>query len=187
MSDDRGLSDLYHSADKVQPPTALDDAIRSAAKKAIKPKRSHTPQWLGGIAASLITALLLTQLMPNLEKETSLSQEMRDAPYPAAERVAPGRVLSEDALMAPSTPMAVEEKAESEPALMRKQAAPKKALTLDEADAAIPAELQSIIDLLDAGKMREAEQLLDAFRKRYPETEIPEDITRRLKQSSPPH
>lgn len=44
-------------------------------------------------------------------------------------------------------------------------------------------ELQNIIDLLDAGRLREAEQRLDDFRQRYPEVEIPETLTRRLEPS----
>jgi hypothetical protein len=78
-----------------------------------------------------------------------------------------------------------------------------KAFTMGESDSAVPAEsvmeelrapaipqaiptspeaeLQTIIDLLDAGKTREARQHLDDFRKRYPGVEIPEALTRRLK------
>ena len=45
-------------------------------------------------------------------------------------------------------------------------------------------ELQAIIDLLDAGKLPEAEQRLDGFRIRYPEFEIPDTLTRRLEPSA---
>ena len=213
MSDDRELSALYHSADKPQPPAVLDETVRSAAHQAVKPKRSHAPQWLGGIAASLIAALLITQLLPTVEQEAGVSPELDDAPLPAVDAVAPGRrVLSEDAL-APTAPRPARKKAEAERARVGKQVtqeqaemkrapAGDKAFTMDEYDSAVPAEsvteeirtpalpqaapmspeteLQTIIDLLDAGKTRAARQHLDDFRKRHPEVEIPEAVTRRL-------
>ena len=213
MSDDRELSALYHSADKPQPPAVLDETVRSAAHKAVKPKRSHAPQWLGGIAASLFAALLLTQLLPTVEQEAGISPGLDDAPRPAMDAIAPSRRgLSDDAL-APATPLPAQKKAATERARVRKQVtqeqvgmkpAPvsKKAFARDEADSALSAEpmaeevrapaipqavpaspaaeLQTIIDLLDTGKTREAKQHLDDFRKRYPGFEIPEALTRRL-------
>jgi hypothetical protein len=183
MSDDRELSALYHSADKPQPSATLDVTVRSAAHKAVKPKRSHAPQWLGGIAASLFAALLLTQLLPTVEQEAGISPGLDDAPRPAMDAIAPSRRgLSEDAL-APATPLPAQKKAETERARVRKQvtqeqAEMKRAPAREEA---FPeAELQTIIDLLDAGKTREAKQHLDDFRKRYPGVEIPEALTRRL-------
>lgn len=186
MSDDRELSSLYHSADKPQPPAALDDTIRSAAHKAVKPKRSHAPQWLGGIAASLITALLVTQLLPTMEQEASLTPESLKVPGPPAESAAPGRMRTKDAL-SPMMPMATEEKFEAERAPVKKQLTQEGAYTLDEADTAIPGELQAIIDLLDAGKTHEAGQRLKEFRERYPDTDLPETLTRRLEQLDIPH
>jgi hypothetical protein len=212
MSDDRELSALYRSADKPQPSAALDETIRSAAQKAAKPKRSHVPQWLGGIAASIVAALLITQLMPTAEQDAGVSPRLHDAPRPAADAAAPSRVLTEDALP-PSAPLTVQKKAaaerarvgkqlEQEKVEMKREQAHDKGFRMDEYDSvlsaepvaeesrapaaaqAIPtspeAELQTIIDLLDAGKTREAEQRLDDFRKRYPGIEIPETITRRL-------
>ena len=213
MSDDRKLSALYHSADKPQPSAALDESIRSAAQQAVKPKRSHAPQWLGGIAASLIAALLITQLLPTVDQEAGVSPGLHDALRPATDAAAPtSRVLAEDAL-APSAPLAVQKKATAERALVGKQIeqetvemkrspAPDKAFMMDESDSVLSAEpgaeenrapavlqaiptspetaLQTIIDLLDAGKTREARQQLDDFRKRYPGVEIPETLTRRL-------
>jgi hypothetical protein len=214
MSDDRELSALYHSADKPQPPAVLNETIRSAAHKAVKPKRSHAPQWLGGIAASLIAALLITQLLPTAEQEAGVSPRLDDAPRPAMDAIAPSRRgLSEDAL-APTAPLPAQKKTateraraskqlEQEKAGMKPAQARKKAFARDEADSALSAvpmaeevrapaipqavpvspetELQTIIDLLDAGKTREAKQHLDDFRKRYPGVEIPEALTRRLK------
>lgn len=95
MSDDRDLSALYKSADKPQPPASLDEAIRDAAHKAVKPRRSHTPQWLGGIAASLIAALLVIQLLPTVEQEADISTIPGNIPRPTADFAAPGTQLRE--------------------------------------------------------------------------------------------
>jgi len=168
MSDDRELSALYQSAEKPQTSAALDKTIRAAARREAKPGRSHASQWFGGIAASLFAALLVTQLIPIEEPAT-----------PKAKRVAP-------------------QKLEAELARSIKPAMRLKSSTLDEADSAPPTravpipemmqlmsvppqpDLQTIIDLLDAGKTREAEEQLALFRKRYPEATIPEEILTRL-------
>jgi hypothetical protein len=213
MSEDRDLSALYRSADKPQPPAALDAIIRDAAHKAVKPKRSHAPQWLGGIAASLIAALLLTQLLPTLEQEADTSTLPRNIPHPAEDFAAPDLELREaaPATVAPK-PAPTESKTDrartgnlimQEKSGLKQSQAHKKATARDEADAiqssetmeeadhgglstpaVVPAslqtELQAIADLLDAGRIREARQQLDHFLKRYPESEIPESLSRRL-------
>lgn len=212
MSDDRDLSALYQSADKPQPPDALDKAVRAAAHKAVKPKRSHAPQWLGGIAASLIAALLITQMMPVVEQE-AVSPLPDNLPRPAADSAAPRMELREAAPAATApAPAPLESKPDRartgnqfmrEKLEVKPSQAPKKAVARDEADAlsspgimaedaagvaveltASPtppdAALKAIIDLLDAGKTREAKQQLAAFRTRYPEAEVPDSITRRL-------
>ncbi len=79
--------------------------------------------------------------------------------------------------------MPAQKKTETERARVRKQVAQEKAgiKRAPARDEALPeVELQTIIDLLDAGKTREAKQHLDDFRKRYPGVEIPEALTRRL-------
>ncbi len=206
MSDDRDLSALYRSSDKPQPPAALDAAIREAAHSAVKPKRSHAPQWLGGIAASLIAALLIVQLFPTVEQETGADLPATDAPesvielHEAAPAGAPsayapaeaesGRARTSDHMMP--------KRLEMQQSLMRDKAAARKqadsavssASPGDDADgvslspasesASTELELQTIIHLLNTGRTREAKQLLDDFRDRYPDTDIPESITRRL-------
>ena len=192
MSDDRELSALYHSADKPQPPTALDETIRSAAHQAIKPKHSHAPQWLGGIAASLIAVLLITQLLPTMEQEANIAPGLDNAP----------RLDMYEEALVPAAPPSVKKKAEAERARISKQQAPERGLAQDEADAALSSEpmaeeirvliapqttstspemeLKIITDLLDAEKIHEAKQRLDDFRKRYPDATIPDTITQRI-------
>ena len=216
MSDDQDLSALYQSADKPQPPAALDETVRAAAHQAVKPKRSHTPQWLGGIAASLIAALLITQLMPTVEQEADISIRQHDMRLPATDAVEPGLELREAAPAAAAPKSApLESKPDRartgdqimlEKSELKRSRPSKKAAAQDEADAILSSEpveeevrgalsipvvvptsaeteLQNIIDLLDAGRLREAEQRLDDFRQRYPEVEIPETLTRRLEPS----
>ena len=216
MSDDRDLSALYQSADKPQPPAALDETVRAAAHQAVKPKRSHAPQWLGGIAASLIAALLITQLMPTVEQEADISIRQRDMRLPATDAVEPGLELREAAPAAAAPKSApLESKPDRartgnlimlEKSELKRSQPPEKAAVRDEADAILSSEpmeeeargalstpvviptsaeteLKNIIDLLDAGRLREAAQRLDDFRKRYPEVEIPETLTRRLEPS----
>jgi len=217
MSDDRELSDLYRSADQPQPPAALDETIRGVAHRAVKRKRSHAPQWLGGIAASFIAALLITQLLPTAQQEADIAPGLHDAPRPATQAIAPGRIRTEDAA-APATTPAAQKKSTAERAragnqVMQEKAELKqdqesdRAFPLDEYDAVLSAEpveqeiralaipkaapvppetvLQTIIDLLDAGKTVEARQQLDDFRIRYPGVEIPASITRRLEPGIP--
>jgi len=216
MSDDQDLSALYQSADKPQPPAALDETVRAAAHQAVKPKRSHTPQWLGGIAASLIAALLITQLMLTVEQEADISIRQHDMRLPATDAVEPGLELREAAPAAAAPKSApLESKPDRartgdqimlEKSELKRSRPSKKAAAQDEADAILSSEpveeevrgalsipvvvptsaeteLQNIIDLLDAGRLREAEQRLDDFRQRYPEVEIPETLTRRLEPS----
>ena len=206
MSDDQDLSALYQSADKPQPPAVLDESIRAAARKALRPKRSYAPQWLGGIAASLIAALLITQMMPTVQQETEILTMPDNIAHPAADLAAPGPELSEAAPAAAASDSAPQ-KSMPEPARTGNQQTQvrKKSSALDEADAVLSSEprekevpgvlspplatstqpgteLQAIADLLDAGKMHEARQRLDDFRKRYPGVDVPETITRRLPQ-----
>jgi len=215
MSDDRDLSALYQSADKPQPPAKLDKAVRAAAHKAVKRKRSHAPQWLGGIAASLFAALLITQMMPVVEQE-AVSTQPGNLPRPAADSVEPGMELREAAPAAEApAPAPLESKPDrartgnqfvQEKLEVKQSQVRKKAVAGDEVDAlsspgmmledaaglavepkatptARDTALQTIIDLLDAGKTREAKQQLADFRKRYPEAEVPDSITRRLESS----
>lgn len=204
MSDDRDLSALYQSADKPQPPAMLDKSIRAAARKALRPKRSSAPQWLGGIAASLIAALLITQMMPTVEQEAEILTVPDNIAHPAADLAAPGPELRE-AAPAVTAPDSAPQKSIPERARTGNQQTQvrKKSSARDEADAVLSSEplekevpgalstplststqpgteLQAIADLLDAGKMHEARQRLDDFRKRYPGVDIPETITRRL-------
>jgi len=206
MSDDQDLSALYQSADKPQPPAVLDESIRAAARKALRPKRSYAPQWLGGIAASLIAALLITQMMPTVQQETEILTMPDNIAHPAADLAAPGPELREAAPAAAASDSAPQ-KSMPEPARTGNQQTQvrKKSSALDEADAVLSSEprekevpgvlspplatstqpgteLQAIADLLDAGKMHEARQRLDDFRKRYPGVDVPETITRRLPQ-----
>ena len=216
MSDDRDLSALYQSADKPQPPAALDETIRAAAHQAVKPKRLHAPQWLGGIAASLIAVLLITQLLPTVEQEADVSTRQHDMHLPATDGIEAAQESREAAPAAAAPQSApLESKPDRaridnliilEKSELKRSQPPEKAVARDEADAilspepveeevrgalstpvVIPTtaetELQSIIDLLDTGRLREAQQRLDDFRKRYPEVEIPETVTRRLKPS----
>lgn len=210
MSDDRELSTLYQSSDKPQPPAALDKTIRAAAHKAVEPKRSHAPQWLGGIAASIVTALLITQMMPTVEQEAEVSVEHYNMRQPASDALAPGLELHEEAIPQDAKP----ERAKTDKQTMQEKAELKrspvrnKAAAQDEADSISSSEpvekptsrtlltpsvtssspeneLQAIIDLLDADRIIEAKQKLDNFRNSYPEADIPETITRRLEASDP--
>ena len=216
MSDDRDLSALYQSADKPQPPAALDETVRAAAHQAVKPKRSHAPQWLGGIAASLIAALLITQLLPTVEQEADVSTRQHDMHLPANDGIEAAQESREAAPAAAAPQSApLESKPDRaridnliilEKSELKRSQQPEKAVARDEADAILSpepveeevrgalstpvvidttaeTELQGIIDLLDTGRLREAQQRLDDFRKRYPEVEIPETVTRRLKPS----
>ncbi len=196
MSDDRDLSTLYRSSDKPQPPAALDAAIREAAHSAVKPKRSHAPQWLGGIAASLIAALLIVQLLPTVEQETGADLPATDAvesvielhevaPTGAPSAYAPAEAEIERARTSDNI---MPKKLEMQQSQTREKAAARKqtdsALSSAPPPASEPAsremELQTIINLLNTGRTHEAKQLLDDFRDRYPDADIPESITRRL-------
>ncbi len=149
MSDDQDLSALYQSADKPQPPATLDETIRDAAHKAVKSKRSHAPQWLGGIAASLIAALLITQLLPTVE-QAAVSTMPDNIPSPAADLAAP-RLELREAAPAAAAPKSAPQKSKPERTRtdnqimqekieMKRSQARKKASVRDEADAILLSE-----------------------------------------------
>jgi hypothetical protein len=202
--EDRALSGLYRSAERPQPPASLDATIKSAARAGPRRRRVHALQWLGGLAASLLAAVLLMQLYPRAIQEPELAGGAREAPMreptaqPLEERKARRSVIPEDVsplaprMPAPAASLRSEGARDAESKADRGSAEPEASpdrkrelpATKPEEPRGNPdADLQTITGLLDSGDMPRARQRLAEFRARYPGFEIPETVLRRFREA----
>lgn len=88
--DNQELSALYQRAEKPEPPAALDETIRAAARKSGNHTLQHLTQWLSGIAATVIVGIMVVQLYPiavnDLEPAETFGVQERERSRPQAER-----------------------------------------------------------------------------------------------------
>lgn len=64
---DAELEALYQQAPKAEPSKALDTKILAAARQA-KPRRKPVYPWFAGLAASLMVAVIVVRLVPEVER-----------------------------------------------------------------------------------------------------------------------
>lgn len=148
---DDKVSAGYRALGSEEPPRELDEAVLAAARR--KPSRWRVPL---SIAAVLVLALGVTLRMqpPGPESETvALAPQVMQAPQPAA------RKPTESAAAADSD--------------RREAVAGVRAL---QAPLSPEACLARIAELRKEGRLREADESLAEFRKRYPDYKIPQAL-----------
>ena len=117
---DRELSRAWRDASREEPPSALDDAIRAAARREVGagPKRRPTPAWwpLAAAAAVAVVAIGIVQMTPpeRVSPEASVSDVPPTAATGQAAPTAP-TALKKD-LPAPPAPIAERDQATPPPA-----------------------------------------------------------------------
>lgn len=173
---DEQVSAGYRALGSEEPPRALDDAILAAARRS--PTRWRVPhaRWRIplSIAAVLVLAVGVTLRMlpqqPDAES-VALAPRVMETPRPKApaQAAAPAREQNRpDARAKASAEVAIG----VAPSPMRSEVAAKLAKT----ELAPQAWLARIAELRKEGRKREADESLAEFRKRYPDTRIPEAL-----------
>jgi len=192
---DARVSAHYRALGREEPPAALDAEILAAARR---PRaRWAVPVSVAAVVVLAVGVTLRLQLEERSGAEqVALSPRVMQAPAPAPEAAPPPR---RDAAPAPAAvaPMAREGQAQEPPAGARKR----EALAEASADRAEPAGrasvsmavgkitrtpetpeqwLERIAQLREAGKGREADESLAAFRKRYPDYKLSDAMRARV-------
>lgn len=190
---DARVSAHYRALGRDEPPAALDAEILAAARR---PRaRWAVPVSVAAVVVLAVGVTLRLQLEErNGAEEVALSPRVMQAPAAAPEAAPPPR---RDAAPAPATPMAREGRAQEPPVGARKR----EALAEASADRAQPAGrasasmavgkitrtpetpeqwLERIAQLREAGKGREADESLAAFRKRYPDYKLSDAMRARV-------
>lgn len=103
MERDPQLSALYRAAGEAGPPTALDDAIRAAARREVSagPRRGGIRRWQ--LSLSLAAVLVLSVSLVTLMREEGADRPETLQPPPPAERLKPAE---EAPLAGPAAPQA---------------------------------------------------------------------------------
>lgn len=163
--DDR-VSTAYRALGAEEPPRALDAAVLAAAWR--KPARWRVPL---SLAAMLVLALGVTLRVQREKPDAApvaLAPQVLEVPPPAA-APAPRASVAADAARAAPAPATAGVAAESR---MRAELAAKPS-----SPAATPeAWLARIAELRRQNRMREAQESLAEFRKRYPDYRIPQAL-----------
>jgi len=190
---DGELEALYRQTPKVEPPTALDEAIRGAARQrpAVRSRRSYV--WLGGVAASVVVGLLLVQLYPDVvappqearqkagaaSAESDTTRVMSDAPLQQrAEKLVPSPAFMSTAPTgAASRAPAAEQQLEM--ALPTVNATggliqAESALPADAVDETAEALLETIREQIAADQFEQAGQSYRELQQRFPDFVIDE-------------
>lgn len=193
----------YRALGDDAPPPALDAAILAAARR-------RGGRWRVPLAAAATltlaagVALLVQHETPRTREEVALAPQVIPAPAPAEkrERAADDRAVAKAASGAePGAPAAARPAPLSEsaaradrappPMAARSARAPEQERAAELAGAAVPpgfagkdeppeAWLKRIAELREAGREREADESLAAFRRRHPDYEIPEAMRARV-------
>jgi len=186
---DEKVSAGYRALGGEEPPRALDEAILAAARK--RPSRWRVPL---SIAAVLVLAVGVTlrmlpqrpdaesvalapQVMETPRPAASAPDPAREQPKPAARAAdaAQGGMRAEIAAKPAETTAARDSVAAGAVAESRVRAAAPVA-KLSQAPLTPEAWLERIAELRKQNRMREAEESLAEFRKRYPDYKIPEAL-----------
>lgn len=192
---DARVSERYRALGREEPPSPLDAAILAASRR--RRSRWAVPVSVAAVVVLAVGVTLRVQIEERKDaEEIALSPRVIEAPAEMAARPSQ-RIGATPPAAAP--PMALESRAQE------LQAGARKRETLAEAaaDRAEPAGrasagasvavgkiskapetpeqwLERIARLRDAGKAREADESLAAFRKRYPDFRIPEKLRARV-------
>jgi hypothetical protein len=199
---DERVSAGYRALGGEEPPRALDDAILAASRRS--PTRWRVPLSVAAVLvlAVGVTLRMLPQ-QPDAES-VALAPQVMETPRPAASAPAPARELARQDMRAKAAPApqpaAAADALREAPAPLRAEVAAKpESRTTSEvggvrAAAAPPAAgaaqgmlakkseltpeawLARIAELRKEGRMREADESLVEFRKRYPDYKIPEAL-----------
>ena len=188
---DAKVSAGYRALGGEEPPRALDEAILAAARR--RPSRWRVPL---SIAAVLVLAVGVTLRMlperPEMES-VALAPQVMETPRPkapaqaAAPAPASEPAAAADALREAPAPLRAEVAAEPESRTtgevggVRAAAAPPPAgaaqgMLAKKSEMTPEAWLVRIAELRKEGRMREAEESLAEFRKRYPDYRIPQAL-----------
>ncbi len=204
MNDDEKLSQGYRQLGAEEPPRHLDEAILAASRRAAdaRPAPLVAPagrrRWYFPVAAAaVITLAVAVTWHMQLEEPDPygyVASAPRQAPKEEAQALRKEDKLSENALPAKRRDAAPQPKPQTQqsPAPARApEAAPQERRELEigamsgaRAQAMIDEEppektIERIADLRKQGKHEEADKLLEAFRKRYPDYKLPESVLRK--------
>ena len=204
MNDEQKISGRYRELPREEPPRALDDAILSASRRAVKGRN----RWYVPLAAAAVIVLGVAVTM-HVERQQP-GEEIATEPKPFAVEPPPPPLPSESRMREnvakAERPAQRKEEAAQAPAAAAPEALAKRAdqanAQLRQAEgagarsevmaraAAVPASrlaratpeqwLLGIDDLKRQGQHDEAARELAEFRKRYPSYRIPEAITEKF-------
>lgn len=190
---DARVSGRYRALGREEPPAALDAAILAASRR--RHSRWAVPVSVAAVVVLAVGVTLRVQLEEHKgAEEVALSPQVMQAPA-AADEVARQPPRDMAAAPAAAAPLALESRSQEPRAGARKRESPAEA-TADRAEPAAgasvvvgkiskPAEtpeqwLERIAKLREAGKAREADESLAAFRKRYPDYKMSDAMRARV-------
>lgn len=166
MTDERdpGVSQRYRELGGEEPPRRLDDAILAAARRRWR--------WAAPLAAAAVIMLSVAVTWHmQVERPDPESAVLMQAPQPAQEVVGERKQAEES--RADSAPR---RKPEVPPAAAPVPApAPAKQLAEEPPEKV----LERIAEMRREGRHEEADKALEAFRKRYPDTKLPDSVLRK--------
>jgi hypothetical protein len=198
MDDEQKVSQRYRDLGPAEPPRHVDEAILAASRRAAEmhPAPLVPPtgrrQWYFPLAAAavIVLAVAVTWHMQVEEPDPYGTIASAPAPQPARE-AAEERKQAQEFLgkreAQPAAPAAAPSPAEkpfrqdaareqADMAASRAEPRMREAPALGSMAVAEPPEktIERIVELRKQGKHEEADKLLEAFRKRYPEYKVPE-------------
>ncbi|HXH71502.1 MAG TPA: hypothetical protein VNI58_01635, partial [Mariprofundaceae bacterium] len=193
------ISRLYRQSRIEEPPMRLDSAILREARHSVEPKPGFRLRaWLLPIASTAVVLLAVTVVIQMQQQPKIMAPEPArnfEAPAPAA-----GAVTREKEVARPAAKAEMKARSqlnESMPASPEQQRAADTLSADKAARVAAPAEsaaaaapqpplewLAEIRKMQQAGRLREAAESLKAFRLRYPDYTIPDDL-KPLQSSDP--
>ena len=196
MSDDPKLSQRYRELPREEPPRALDEAILSASRRAVAPRR----RWYVPLAAAAVITLAVAVTL-HLQRDrpseevgaVSPSMQVQEAPRAQAPGKAPQRSPPPLAA-APSTPAPAAAPAEAgkrsdaaaASAEARARDEPPRAqsrMARGSIGQSPEAELERIARLRAAGKHEEADRALAEFRKRHPAFRLSDEMKAKVEKA----
>lgn len=166
--DDR-VSTAYRALGAEEPPRAVDAAVLAAARR--KPARWRVPLSLAAVLVLALGVTLRVQRETPDAEPVALAPQVLEVPPPAAAPAPRASVAADAARAAPAAPASATAGVAAE-SRMRAELAAKPS-----SPAATPeAWLARIAELRRQNRMREAQESLAEFRKRYPDYRIPQAL-----------
>lgn len=194
--EDQRVSDLYRTGASEQPSTDTDETILAAARREAGAgprsfRSSRPPRWM--VPASVAAVLALTvglSLVARHELEPDRASlpaapAVREAPMreqaPAADRSSPEPAASAPESMrfrgSPAAKKAAEAPANSAGVAAPTEAVPQPGNVPGETKPLAPEEwLQRILQLRKEGRVKEASESLQEFRRQYPDYKLPDSL-----------